>query len=79
FTLSSRTAIALFKAMIYVRRHFFICKKKTFLLRCPRPRPRGLAPLRSSSLRSAAKPAPRRATKIRLFFFFFAIFSKIYR
>ena len=32
------------------------------MLRRPRPRPRGLAPLRSSSLRSAAKPAPRRAT-----------------
>ena len=34
------------------------------MLRCPRPRPRHLAPLRSSSLRSAAKCAPRCATKI---------------
>ena len=32
------------------------------MLRRPRPRPRGLAPLRSSSLRSAAKPAPPSAT-----------------
>ena len=34
------------------------------MLRRPRPRPRHLAPLRSPSLRSAAKCAPRRATDI---------------
>ena len=32
-------------------------------MRCPRPRPRRLAPLRSTSLRSLAKRAPRHATK----------------
>ena len=43
----------------------FKCQdNKKILLRRPRPRPRHLAPLRSSSLRSAAKCAPRRATII---------------
>ena len=33
------------------------------MLRCPRPRPRRLAPLRSSSLRSSAKRAPRQRNR----------------
>ena len=44
------------------RRGPLVSRAERFLvLRCPRPRPRHLAPLRSTLLRSVAKCAPRRA------------------